>query len=173
MVRETLLSDRHFLGIRRRWFEYTPPEGWRSRPRGFATEWTPPGFPREQALLVVWPALPSAGIGGVEGAFDGLFGTQGDAVATLDHADPATMAAASGLTGHEWHLVRSAGKSSGLHTHAVALVDERYVYPMRLELSEGAQRAHHQVLHQVARTIVPVPKPVASGETVTAGIWND
>ena len=162
----------NFLGVRRRWFEYTPPPTWCSRPRGFRTEWTPLAFPRERAMLVVWPALPRDAVGDGDVALGAVIGTHPSA-AVIDHAPIGVTGSASGLRGKACHVVRKTADGPAIHTHGVVLVDERYVYPLRLELSDGAQREHAHILDEVVRTVVPVPRPQVVATDVPAGIWNE
>lgn len=172
VVRDLAISDRHFLGVRRRWFEYTPPPTWRSRPRGFRTEWSPLAFPRERAMLVVWPALPRDAVGDEDVALGGVIGAHPSA-AVIDAAPVGVTASGSGLMGKARHVVRKTADGTALHTYGVVLVDERYVYPLRLEVSDDAQREHAQVLDEVLRTVVPVPKPQVVARDVPTGIWNE
>ena len=54
---DALLAESLELGVRRRRFEYTAPAQWQPLPAGLMTEWFPPGFPGDVAVLTVYPTM--------------------------------------------------------------------------------------------------------------------
>src|SRR6185295_441941 len=61
VVRELTLGDVHLLGVRRRRFVYTPPEGWHGLAQLFEATWYPTDYPLRDLSLTVTPAVPAIG----------------------------------------------------------------------------------------------------------------
>jgi hypothetical protein len=122
------------LGVRRRWFGYTPPVGWTAVPNGLITRWYPPEYPREQTELVVLPAEPS--------------GLDGDAViGEMARGTESVVEAQQGLSGRYWSYNRH---------HVAVFVAAPYVYSLRMATDTAERQA---VFEQVVRSVMPVPAP--------------
>ena len=140
-VRELTRGDSHFLGIRRRRFEYVAPADWTVQARGFATEWLAPDHRRDRTMITVFPAMPNR-IVSAEAWVDQV------AVAIGSQATRETV----GLHGLAGHLL--AYQHDGLTHRLIAVEDDRYTYAMRLD-AEGS--AHDETFKAVVRSLQPIP----------------
>ena len=148
-VRELVLGDQHHLGVRRRRFRHDAPRGWRARTRGFATTvYQAPGFP---ALIDVSPAVPwHSGSRGAEA----LLEAAGGAGVVIERRRPAeAVRTAGGLTGSIRDLTCVQG-SERYHRRVASLVDEQYLYCLRLDSKDGAGR---EIFDEVVRSVEPIP----------------
>ena len=150
LVRELVRGDVHFLGIRRRRFDYCAPAGWRQRIQGHVEQWSPVGD--DGVKLTVWAALPSARV-----SIDAFV-----AQLQLDaNAQRTNLRAADELTG-----VELVARSSGLRKAFIFECD-RYIYPFHLVVSDGDPAPHEATFLDVVRSFVPVPRS-APDENVAA-----
>jgi hypothetical protein len=142
LVQELVRGDVHFLGVRRRRFDYCAPTGWRLRARGYVDQWSPIGD--DAVKLTVWAALPSARV-----SIDAF-------IAQLE-LEPSTqhtkLRAAHELTG-----VALIARGAGLR-RAFIFECDRYIYPIHLSVSDGDPAPHEATLLDVVRSLVPVPRP--------------
>lgn len=148
LVRTLVRGDAHFAGERRRWFEHDCPEGWQARARGFHAEWYPIDFPREFAIIHVWPALPATRVG---------VGLTADGWREMGRDPAVAIASDHGLSGA---LQSSIGEADGgRRTRRVLAVleDTRYVYPLRLETTVLDDGAHMESFRRLIRSVRPVP----------------
>lgn len=135
------------LRIRRAYYE--PPPGWTGYPRGLATSWYPPGFPRNRTSITALPAVPSDQAPGLL--------TELNLRARLAASElPAApyRALASGLEG----LVATVDAGS-LRNTVVCARDDRFDYSFQLESPIENHDRHRSTLDQVVASLQPVPRP--------------
>jgi hypothetical protein len=167
LVRELVLRDVHALGVRRRRFEYPPPDGWQPIARGLATEWFPPDYPANHTAVVAYPANP------IELVHDVTLDKV--AAATVERIDercePQPVASASGLLGEAQVLRATDARGRALARETVLLRDSRYIYAVELTSYDVVRwEAHRAVLAALVRGIQPVPGPTAVA--AAAGIMS-
>ena len=155
-VRALTLGDCHFLGVRRRWFEYMAPTGWQARRRSFMAEWFPPDYPNDRAMIVVWPALPKRVISAE--AFVAQFAATSTLPSSIETASNYQLSA---------HLLMIDGE---LRTRLVVLEDDRYIYPLRLD---AASREHDLRFETCIASIRPIPAPAREISPALAFAWVD
>jgi hypothetical protein len=142
-VRELTRGDSHFLGVRRRRFEYTPPRNWHARARGFVAEWFPRTFPSERVTIMVWPAMPRRVL--TADAFIERVASEAGGTQTRETATLHTLGGQRLVIDHP-----------GRHRSLVVLEDDRYIYPLQVEANTTA---YDDVLHGVVTSIHPIPRP--------------
>lgn len=166
LARQLLASEQLCLGVRRRRFFFTPPSGWHPMANGLIARFYPPGYPRESAVVTVWPAQPleSAGIGWHEQVLRGtLHPNEPDADAELGDG-PHRLTSAHGLAGL-WSRVRVQTTGGQRRRRTVATFQDRlYGYALTCESPESitAER-QHQVLLAVANSVQPIPGAQLAG----------
>jgi len=159
IVRELVRQDVHALGLRRRRFEYQPPPGWQPVPRGMATEWLPPDYPRNLTWLMAYAANPKNLVPGVSLAASVVYLEQlGHRIE--DRSPPEDVAVGS-LTGQR-QVIRTAPRDGKppLVREVVLLEDQRYVYAFELSsYSPPHHDAARAALDGVLATVRPLPAP--------------
>jgi hypothetical protein len=146
-VRRLVVADSLALGVRRRRFDYAPPEGWEPVVHGLISEWYPPEFPNETAYISVYPATPW--IAGVRTLADIGAGK------TSQREPPERVAATSGLAGEAHRYV-----VADLHRELVLLDDVRYSYALQLSARSAPLFARHRfAFRALVASIEPVPLP--------------
>jgi hypothetical protein len=166
LVRQLVVGDTYLLGSRPRRPHYARPEGWHGIARGLLTEWYPPAYPRDAAVLTVWPALPRdrRRPPWQRAAF------QLDRGFAIDERRTRRIHTAPGLSGHAFHLARAQ-----VERVVVVLEDATYVYLVRLDLARiihgateprelsgleaSAERAaaHRDALAELVNSCRPIP----------------
>lgn len=150
MVRELTAGDTHFLGVRRRRYEYDAPAGWQARALGFDAEWFPVDYPRATSSITVWAALPRQQVSASQ-----LFErARTEEPAARVYGDPHPIMSAHGLSGHE--LVLDHARGTG--RHVVVLEDDRFVYPLRFETTSPEAGADAALWRAVVESVRPVPR---------------
>jgi hypothetical protein len=170
-ARALVVGDSHALGVRRRRYLYTPPRGWQGLPRGLTTEWSPPEFPADRALLHVFPAEPGAGAAEL---VDQLLGDDEAAGFVREQVlGPSEIRALHGLSGRHWRLVGRSGPRPRAIREVVVLRDTRYVYALRLETTnERRVDEHAATFASVAASVQPLPAPAAPDERGVSQVVN-
>ena len=150
-VRELVERDTFMLGVRRRCFVYAPPPGWHAiRPTALHVKWLPVDYPRDRAALDVYPALP---VPDGERSFAEAFVRLHAHGAEVDACDPVST---PWLSGGMWRV-----PSGELEQHVVVLEDDRYIYPVVLELPAD-RRDELETLRRVIDSIEPLPRPAGA-----------
>jgi hypothetical protein len=150
LVAELARADTALRGERPRRSLYRPPTGWLGVARGLLTEWYPPAFPREQAMITVWPAMPREHLPSRwwSAALE-------RAPAFVRDGGPESMTTPRGLAG--W-CVRAVREQRGAAVERVLAVldDGHYAHLCRLEkpVGDGGERAAFDVL---VESIEPIP----------------
>jgi hypothetical protein len=161
------------LGVRRRRFWYDAPTRWQGLARGLATEWTPPGFPRDKALILVLPANP---IAPSEQDQDLAAKLVTKALASQRAVDDVTgpfpAASAHGLSGSWWTVVARFPGGEPLRREIALLRDARHVYTLHVEAAESAHASGLAAFKQVVQSVRPLPParrtPADAAELVRA-----
>ncbi len=149
-VRELTASDSHFLGIRRRRYEYAAPAGWHARALGFDAEWFPIDYPHVASTITVWAALPRQQVSASQ-----LFErARTEEPGTRVYGEPHAIMSAHGLSGHE--LVLDHARGTG--RHVVVLEDDRFVYPLRFATTSPEAGADAALWRAVVESVRPVPR---------------
>lgn len=142
---------------RRRWYEYTPPAGWGCiRRHHLITEWLAPNFPRERALLTIFPARPVNE--SAAGELDRRLHEMRWGGYVLDSMEGPTAHKSSVLGGVKWRLVGRFGADAPQATDVVLLVDQAFSYMLRFDHDglDAAPRA--SLLDAVIDSIRPIPR---------------
>jgi hypothetical protein len=167
-----LLHDEVFLfGVRPRRALYAPPDGWMGIARGMLTEWYAPDFPRDRALITVWPAMPRQQLPD-DWWHDASRPRHGVTRATPPPAEALPIDSAHGLAG-EALRVCGGDDTSRIERELAVLQDDRYAYLCRLETiapahSNAAATAHRSTFAALIRSIEPIPHPRPDARLVTA-----
>lgn len=161
LARELTRHTRLLLGIRRRRFVYAPPSGWHAIANVLTTNWYPPDYPGNHARLIAFPASPRnkppERILAMHMEAERQAGVVIDAV-----TGPETATSRHGLTGVRWYIdTRSPAFERMLQVLAV-FEDNRYTYPLRLDLANTASAAHAEdarvgVFDRVCDSVEPIP----------------
>lgn len=170
LARQLLMSEQLCLGVRRRRFLFAPPSGWHAMADGLIARFYPPGYPKENAVVTVWPAQPldSASLGWHEQVLRGvLHPNEPDAEAELGdgpHRLSLSHGLSHGLTGL-WSRMRLQGPGGQRRRRTVATFQDRlYGYALTCESPESlAAERQHQVLLAVASSVQPLPGAQLAG----------
>lgn len=159
-VRELVISDYHFLGVRRRRYLYDS-NGWQPIARGFLTDWVSPGFPRPWGMITVYPALPATATTAAVASIVQRVQMQHG---VIPKAEPASTA--SGLVG-EMVSVELPFPEERVFS-VVALTDRRFLYSAELtSRTPGEFRAHQDAFAALWGSFQPLPTTAASSSTET------
>jgi hypothetical protein len=149
-VKELVLADEQHLGVRRRRYRHAEPAGWRRRQRGLAA--TVYQSPDGGAQIDVAAALPCHATGrDLEAQLEGRAGQGG--VIIERRRGPEPVVTGNGLGGRVWELDCRQGCARYLRRVAM-LVDERYLYSLRLDSATGAGR---DTFDAVLYSVEPLP----------------
>jgi hypothetical protein len=170
LVRDLTRADTHYLGVRRRRFEYDPPEGWNPvATTGFAVDWLAPEFPRDRTTLTVYAACPQKVAKEISfQTFDSFLEESGQPVKSRRTVETVEL---QGLSGQ---IVESV--SERLVRRIALLRDATYVYPIGISTASPLphDHPHWDVLAKLVRSAKPIPE--ASGEKPVSGLithWVD
>lgn len=169
LMRTLLVQDSLGLGtLRRRRYEYQPPEGWQPLTMGFVTDWIAPGFPREAAAITAFPAVPRQHSGGELFA---MWLEQLESVGgvVLKRVPPVRCVTQSGLSGQLFAAVVQ-GKRVPLHRQLVVLEDARFSYVLALKVDGLDPAPYLSILMQTMHSIQAVPSE-SSGQRSIAWQW--
>lgn len=146
-VRELTYGDCHFLGVRRRRYDYTPPPGWVARTRGFVTDWSPSA---ERAIITMFPAMPRRVL---------------PASAVIDSVGPAVREeyAIGALTGERLAIERE-----GARRTLIVVEDDLYTYVMCLD---ATMDSHEVAFEAVVHSVRPFLRPARRPNPVLASHW--
>lgn len=162
IVRDLVRSDVHAFGLRRRRFEYSPPQGWQPLGQRLAVQWFPPDYPANTTWLMVYPANP---VTLIESAVTDA-ATIERALAYLeecgflieDKRPPEPLLAASGLRGTGQQVLAKRADGKSIHHEVAILRDQRYAYVVELWSQASARWPEHRaVLRTLVHGIRPVP----------------
>lgn len=146
VMRSLLMADAHMLGVRRRWYRYTPPATWAVTPAGPFHRL----FTRADATLVGFPALPRSGASRELGPW---LARRQLASWGIDETCEPSSTSTRRLSGLRWDAV-----TSGPSPRQVALVvleDARYAYPLAF-----ADTTLDEVwIRRTIESIEPIPSP--------------
>ena len=166
-LRLLIAQDSLGLGRRRRRFVYQPPPGWQGLPRGFATEWFPPEFPRDPSSITVFPANPALQAPGdliqQLAQAEQRSGQQVN-ITRLPNPDiaPSLVAAQQRVQGHS-------DKHVPFFRQWAALADVHYSYIVQLEsLQADGLARHERTFLTLLRSIEPLPAPAAPAAPANA-----
>jgi hypothetical protein len=173
-------ADSLGLGVRRRRYLYTPPPGWQGQARGLTTEWTPPGYPRAQSLIQVYPANPAAVE--LQVVFEQMLAEDRGTGFVVDKVvGPHPAGSAHGLIGKVWTVTgRFADRkgSASLRPRAggavaapgppaernlVVFKDAHYRYALRFETLERDKDTPRQRFVELVRSVRPIPTGSVAG----------
>lgn len=175
VIRSLVIADSHSLGIRRRRYEFAPPEGWGGFSMLFHAVYLHPGFPHEPTMITVYPALPRlAGSGEGPETLAAILTLPHMPFAAMEHAWSTPIKSRLGLTGAQYELAGSLTAARGTRLLAV-LEDERYLYPLALDTSAASRADTVRVFEPMIASIVPVPAPrsATAAHSTLAAIWNE
>lgn len=153
-VRTLLIADAHMLGVRRRWYRYTPPSRWNVTAAGLFHR----VFTNGDATIVGFPALPRTGANTELGPW---LARRQLARWGIDEACEPSPTATRRLSGLRWDAV-----TSGPSPRQVALVvleDARYAYP----LAFADATLDEVLIRRMVESIEPLPQPRARRAFVT------
>ena len=174
LVRELTRCDSHVLGIRRRRFEYDPPQGWQpvALP-GQAVDWLAPEYPRQRVSLTVHAASPHPHLDNTKidtlPDYNVQRGHPGTTRRTLNSLS------FNGITGAIEEIGHVAPGGGEAVRRVALLRDARYVYPLEISWVQGAgSDAHAETFLRVVNSVRPVPAPTR-GEALVGLIthWLD
>ncbi len=167
-VRDLVVRDDQALGTRRRRFMYEPPHGWQPLVRGFITEWIAPRYPRDNAMLTVYPATPAVPNIEISELLHGIVGNLevegGNEVTTIR-----TAREMSGL------MLATIGRSQGKRRLRVAtvLVADGMWYLTDLSAFTVEQwEEHRATLKSFLDSIEPLPRG-GSGVSQASSVWAE
>lgn len=142
---------------RRRWYGYVPPVEWGClRRHTFIAEWIAPEFPREHAMITLFPARPAGE--SRAGALDRHIYEMGWGGYTSSSVEgPETVTTASQLGGVRWQLVGTWLDGARTHTDVVLLSDNTFFYWMRLDHDGESTQARRDVFAAVVASVEPIP----------------
>lgn len=167
-VRDLILHDDQALGVRRRRFLYEPPPGWQPLVRGFITEWIPPRFPRDHAVLTIYPATPAPKLEIAE-LLNGLVGSNFEIESGNELTTIRTAREMSGL------MLAAIGRSNGKRKLRVAavLAAEGMWYLIDLSAFTVEQWEDHQAtLRRLLDSVEPIPRSSA-GAAQASNVWAE
>jgi len=153
-VRLLIQNDRHHLGVRRRRFLFAPPAGY------IGSERTPlhayyygPGYPRDPAVIVVYPAIPRS-MWQADDLPQHLRPIQGLSVQGI--SGPFLRSTAT-LNGDTWTLHGLDDERRAMTRTLVVLYDDRYVYPLSLDVLLEREGDHVARFQTVVDSVQPIP----------------
>jgi hypothetical protein len=159
-VRKLVRGDQHFLGVRRRRFLFTPPAGYFGVERTFLhAYYYAPGFPREHAIICVYPAIP-IGMWQADDLPRHLRPIHG--LAVEDITGPFARSTAS-LGGETWELRGTLDDRQRVVRTLVVLHDDRYAYPLSLDAPASRHAAHLARFNEVVDSVQRIPGPGTTG----------
>jgi hypothetical protein len=144
---------------------YEPPEGWPGVALGHATMWIAPACPMDHAVLTVFharPARPTAA-----GQQERLLFQQ--PVVWLSPGDPEPVENGHGMPAERRTSIATV-EGRALALTELVLADDRYLYPMTLEVEADKQAHYLQTLLDVARSVRPLPRLQAGA---SHAIWTE
>lgn len=168
------LAEHAFLGlgeVRRRRYDYRPPEGWRGLERPHAALWLHPEFPRTPHTLTVFDARPHLGTG-PEIADRLLFAdsTHGRAKDAPQKLVPVQVE--SGLSGS---IARIGFREQGAHIAVVraTLRDGRFAYVLELTGPSATIAGDLPTFTAALDSVTPIPERRMTDHADRVLIWGD
>lgn len=171
-VRTLVLADTHYLGLRRRRFLFSPPPGY------FGVERSPlhayyyaSGYPQDPTVICVYPAIPlsmwqAADLPRHVRPIHGL--------AVASSAGPFPRKTAS-LAGETWELRGSNDDGKVTVRNLVVLHDDRYAYPLSIDVLAAHAKSADHVAHfdAVVESVQRIPSSrSAPSQPVARGVLN-
>jgi len=160
-ARVRLMTRNLSLGLgaaRRRRFLYRPPLAWQGMARSFRSDWIPPEYPRDPAMIQVFHAKPFAA--GPQVAFERML--REDLAYGLQIEDQVPGAAISNPYDLPGEISTVVGRYPGgprLHFDLAVLIDARFLYILRLESGDEGLEAHRAAFRSVIESVQPLPAP--------------
>lgn len=152
---------------RRRWFHYDPPPAWTPYPRELTTEWIPPLFPSDLAMIAVHPVRPlrERPSTAIDHALNELswYGFEHTVV-----DDPRPIRSAYGLDGVRWRAIGAYRGEADTYIDIARYEDDRYSYLVTMRSAGGAHAGIFETLYTSAR---PVPHPERCAPDLALGHW--
>jgi hypothetical protein len=143
---------------RRRFWYQPPPKGWAGIASGLYTRWLAPGYPRQDAMIVVHPAKP---IGENPWTFviDRLMHEDADWEDNpKDGPSRKEIKSMEGPEGYRWEQTVVAGDRK-LFRDTALLTDGVYTYGLRLSADPAIAAKHQPVFHRMVESIRILPQP--------------
>jgi hypothetical protein len=164
LVLELTVNTSLGLGAQRwRRFVYDPPPGWHGVGRARSDVWLAPGYPKDPAMLTVFRARPHA-VNEAVALHHRIYEMTPSGFVPDGTAQP--IVARAGLQGHS---ARLSGPQTNLTS--VALEDDTFVYPLRLETGTSPAHQHDEVLASVIHSMRRLPRARIAADAATN--WSD
>lgn len=162
------LTKHHVLGLgelRRRRFEYSPPETWRAYPRGLIAEWRAPAFPNDHGFASVFPARPIAKAT-TSSTLDRALHEMSWRGYQRESSEPPTKISGSGIEGQSWCQIGRFGTGKRLFCELVVLADRRFHYVARFECLPESRERHQETFRRLVASMKPLPLPTITAPEV-------
>jgi hypothetical protein len=143
---------------RRRRFLYRPPLAWQGMARTFRSDWIPPEYPRDHAMIQVFHAKPFAA--GPQVAFERML--REDLAYGLrieDQVPPTAISNPYDLPGEVSTVVGRYPDGPRLHFDLAVLIDARFLYILRLMSGDEGLDSHRAAFRSVVESVQPLPAP--------------
>jgi hypothetical protein len=142
---------------RRRRYVYEPPPSWQGYTRGLVSLWIPPEYPRDAALISVFPARPVRSSDPSSRLDRQLHEMSWYGFAQQSSAPPEALVTSHSLVG-TLHSVTGRFHHGPPRALSLALLeDHRFHYAMRLE---GPDDTHRSLFRAVVESVEPIPSHV-------------
>lgn len=149
------------LGERRRRFVYRRPPGWQALATPFTTRYIPPDYPRNLAMITVYPAMPA---GPSHWFLESVISDIREKGAVVRQVGEPELVSYGGVTGNRWKVTSTNNGKSLIHV-PIVLQDKHYVYRLRLDHGPenlGARPVFDAVCESIERILQPTTAKVAS-----------
>jgi hypothetical protein len=165
-VRKLVIADSHYLGLRRRRFLFAPPAGYYGVERTLLhAYYYAPAYPRDPAVICVYPAIPLS-MWQADDLPRQLRPIHG--LTVQDVAGPFPRKTAT-LAGESWDLQGTRDGHQPLRRTIVVLHDDRYAYPLSLDVQPGQAEAHVARFAAVVDSVQRLPGPRSAPPPTPAG----
>lgn len=173
VVRELARHAFHGLGeLRRRWFAYEPPAGWRGLARPYAARWLAPDYPRVRHAVVVFHARP--GRATPPELVDRLLVTSSTHGRLLEPPRPlAPVALPCGLAGTYARIDHRTPRGDVASVVRCTLQDDRFAYVVELSGPAATIARDLPVLERLVATIEPVARAQLADLSARVLYWGD
>ena len=153
-VRKLVLADSHYLGLRRRRFLFAPPVGYFGCERSVLhAYYYGPAYPRDPAVICVYPAMPLSmwPANDLPRQLRPIHG-----LSVQDAAGPFPRKTAT-LAGDSWELRGTNDDRQEVARTMVVLHDDRYAYPLSLDVLLGQPGEHVARFNAVVDSVQRLP----------------
>lgn len=147
-------TDRH-----RRYLYRLPPTGWYAIPKRHSVTWHPPDYPRTHAAIHVFDARPGVKPDKPHTLERLVLMEPQNTLQSFTDSEIRSFLTDTQLSG-AYEILRGTWLGGVPATIAkCTLVDKRFSYSLRLEVSGPAIDAIHDLFVEIARSVAPVPLP--------------